>query len=229
RFRAINAGGGQEETEVRGVLSELERLGRQLSPAGDTVAASSSLRDRTADLMKEVQDRLAALRYPDLLASGKSELEAGHLDKARDLFERFLAAKPARVWEAEARLALARVLLQKGKPVEALTHLDEILRANAEDGEAWFLKGHCLGLTELTRSGRGDPTKQAIDAFERAASLMSDDARPPARLAALYAAAGHAEKSRQSFDRAERIASARQTGANRAEGRFLSRARAGGE
>jgi predicted Zn-dependent protease len=69
---------------------------------------------------------------------GLSDFELGENTKAEPLLERALRANPD---DDNLHIALAHVLLALGKREDAVKHLNEYVRRNPKDQEAWYLLG----------------------------------------------------------------------------------------
>jgi Tfp pilus assembly protein PilF len=95
---------------------------------------------------------------------GLSAWKAGDLEKARGGFERALELDPKHV---KSMLNLTRVLLDQGKPNEALGRVGEVMTVDSTSGEVWRLMGR-------VRTALRQPDA-AIEAYRTALALDPED------------------------------------------------------
>jgi predicted Zn-dependent protease len=95
---------------------------------------------------------------------GLSAWKAGELERARSAFERSLAIDPKHV---KTLLNLSRVLLEQGKPVDALTHVTTAAQLDSMSGEVHRMLGRVR--TELRQPN------EALESYRVALSLEPTD------------------------------------------------------
>lgn len=104
--------------------------------------------------------------------------------RAEEAFERALALDPT---HGKSYLNLARVLLETGRPAEALTRVDSALALDSLSHVAYRLRGRALGAL--------DRIDEAVDAYRHAITLNDRDAWSMNNLGLLYLTEGWPEEA----------------------------------
>lgn len=139
-------------------------------------------------------------------------VKAGNINRARELYEQFLAFAPEDERASEVRRVLDRIsshdsqdtlfaeafdLIQLGKEEKALEHIIRYLEHNPKMWNAWFIKGWALRRLERY--------SEAEQAFLQSASLEDQEADIFNELAICQMELDKLEASRQSLSRALRL------------------------
>jgi Tfp pilus assembly protein PilF len=95
---------------------------------------------------------------------GLSAWKAGELDRARSAFERSLELDPKHV---KTLLNLSRVLIEQGKPRDALTHVTTAVQLDSMSGDVHRMMGRVR--TELKQPN------EAVESYRTALSLQPSD------------------------------------------------------
>ena len=140
------------------------------------LAASTALRSQDADL--ENKSRRA-----------KEDMAAGRYADAAKLYREMAAALPG---NPGPRFNLGLALLKEGRPAEAVTELEAVVKAQADSAPAWFLIG-------LAHQQLGEPRK-AIAPLREAVRLNHADARALLELADAELGAGEPREAIGSFE-----------------------------
>jgi tetratricopeptide (TPR) repeat protein len=140
------------------------RLGRVLlARAGDGTAAEEALRQFEKELETDASSASAAYEI------GEIYRKSGRLEQARTFFARAAEQQPD---FEEARIGLARVLIELGRPREALPHLEAAVHHNAENDVAQYQ------LAMVYKAlGNAAEQQKAMDQFRRLRALSK--ARQP--------------------------------------------------
>ncbi len=129
---------------------------------------------------------------------GLSAWKAGDNEYAEASFEKALALAPGHV---KSMLNLSRVLLDTGRPEEALVKIDEAIDIDAGSNVACRLKGRALD-----QLGRKD---EAIESYQKAVSINEKDAWSMNNMALILIGEGRYEEALLPLARATQIDSNR--------------------
>lgn len=133
--------------------------------------------------------------YPDAhLNLGLTLAERGLMAEALAEYQHALTLDPA---DPVAKHEMATVLMDMGKPGEAIPHLREVLKTEADNLDAWVDLGNCYATKGFY--------SESERALAKALELDSKDLMANYHMAALRAAQGDADRCLESLQRAAAV------------------------
>jgi putative PEP-CTERM system TPR-repeat lipoprotein len=185
-----------ESGDAAGAAIELARaqdLGRPASEVAPLLAAALLAQneyDRLTGRFATVELDDAQAMVDLQLALAAAYAAQGAPDKAREAIGKALARTPQSV---PALIALARLKAAAGEYDSALAALDELLAGNADDADAWQLKGDVLAQGKADLPG-------AIAAYEKALGIRPAQVELHAGLISLHFAHKDLNAASRQFD-----------------------------
>ena len=159
---------------------------------GVALGALQRWQDAAACLQRALDLREA--HAPTHLALGDAQRALGHIDSARHHYARSSALQP----DGPARIKLASVCLEAGRPAEALAHCDAMLAREPSHARALSMRADALQAL-----GRSD---EALSAYDRALAAQADDAATWTHRGNTLLKLGRTHDALASYRRAEELA-----------------------
>jgi tetratricopeptide (TPR) repeat protein len=138
---------------------------------------------RYGDALQEIgQESQAASAWRHAVTLGPAGEAQGLMVKLSQYHEQLGELDEARRWKARFYYAAGATLLRRGEPGPARASLEESLRSDDQNADAWFYLGECQRLL-------GVPV-QAQRAYERCLALRPEHGRAQTELARIASASG---------------------------------------